>query len=80
MLLLAFEAGKLPLRQFANNGLQKRRNMYKALIIIGFLLISGCASNRMYYSPFDLDRDGTMDAICPGMEYDPKEHSHYGWR
>ena len=36
--------------------------------------------NLVFHSPYDLNRDGTMDAICPGMEYDPSEHSMYGWR
>jgi hypothetical protein len=34
----------------------------------------------MYYSPFDLNRDATLDAVCPGMEYDATKHSYYGWR
>lgn len=50
------------------------------LAVAAFALVAGCSSNRMYYSPYDLNRDGTMDAICPGMEYDPSEHSMYGWR
>ena len=54
--------------------------MRSALIVATLSLLAGCATDRMYYSPYDLDRDGTLDAICPGMEYDPREHSHYGWR
>ena len=54
--------------------------MRLTLIIAALVLLAGCSSNRMYYSPYDLNRDGTMDAICPGMEYDPGKHSHYGWR
>ena len=54
--------------------------MRTLLALAAFTLISGCASNQMYYSPYDLNRDGTLDAICPGMEYDPSERSMYGWR
>ena len=54
--------------------------MRTSLMLAAFVLLVGCSSNRMYYSPYDLNRDGTMDAICPGMQYDPSKHSHYGWR
>jgi len=50
------------------------------LLAAAVVMLSGCASNQMYYSPYDLNRDGTMDAICPGMDYDPSKHSSYGWR
>ena len=49
-------------------------------IVVSLIAIAGCATDTMYYSPYDLNRDGTMDAICPGMEYDPADHSMYGWR
>jgi hypothetical protein len=54
--------------------------MRLSLLAAAVVMLSGCASNQMYYSPYDLNRDGTMDAICPGMEYDPAQHSMYGWR
>lgn len=54
--------------------------MRTSLVLAAIVLLAGCSSNRMYYSPYDLNRDGTMDAICPGMQYDPSKHSHYGWR
>lgn len=54
--------------------------MRLTMILAGIVLIAGCSSNRMYYSPYDLDRDGTLDAECPGVEYDPTRHTHYGWR
>ncbi|MEP1469924.1 MAG: hypothetical protein ABJK25_03045 [Halieaceae bacterium] len=54
--------------------------MRLVLLASTFMIVTGCASNQMYYSPYDLNRDGTMDAICPGMEYDPSDRSMYGWR
>ena len=54
--------------------------MRSLVIIAGIVLLAGCSSNRMYYSPYDLDRDGTMDAMCPGMTYDTSKRSYYGWR
>ena len=54
--------------------------MRPLLIIAALATLAGCATDTMDYSPYDLNRDGTLDAICPGMEYDPSEHSHYGWR
>jgi hypothetical protein len=54
--------------------------MRSLLIIAALATLAGCATDTMYYSPYDLNRDGTLDAICPGMEYDPSKHSHYGWR
>jgi hypothetical protein len=54
--------------------------MRSIFIVVALVTLAGCSSNKMYYSPFDLNRDGTLDAVCPGMEYDATEHSHYGWR
>lgn len=54
----------------------------RALIMVaGLLLVSGCSSHGVvHYSPYDLDRDGVMDARCPGMEYDTSKNTLYGWR
>ena len=54
--------------------------MRSVILLATLVVLAGCSSNRMYYSPYDLNRDGTLDAVCPGMEYDPTRHSHYGWR
>ena len=54
--------------------------MRSLVIVAGIVLVTGCSSNQMYYSPYDLNRDGTMDAVCPGMTYDPSKRSFYGWR
>jgi len=53
--------------------------MYKTLIVAGIVLLAGCAS-RDYHSPYDLNRDGTLDARCPGVSYDTTRHTWYGWR
>ncbi len=55
--------------------------MRKCLLLVPFLLLAGCTSSGVvFYSPYDLDRDGVMDARCPGLEYDTSKHSWYGWR
>lgn len=54
--------------------------MRSILLISGLALLAGCSSNTMYYSPYDYDRDGTLDYECPGMEYDATKHTIYGWR
>lgn len=51
------------------------------LLTIPMAILAGCASGDMaFYSPYDLDRNGVMDARCPGMEYDVKDYTLYGWR
>lgn len=43
--------------------------------------LAGCSTEPMaHYSPYDLNRDGVMDAICPGMAYDINEYKHYSWK
>ncbi|MBT4520525.1 MAG: hypothetical protein HOC23_11010 [Halieaceae bacterium] len=50
-----------------------------AFVIMGFL--AGCTGGDIKnYSTYDVDRDGVMDFICPGMEYDPEDYHHYDWR
>ena len=52
-----------------------------SLIMLALVAVAGCSSQKIsHYSPYDLNRDGVMDARCPGMEYDPSEYRHYSWR
>ncbi len=54
------------------------RKIFLAAIVLS---ASGCSTHDVvHYSPYDLDRNGTMDARCPGMEYDTSENTLYGWR
>lgn len=51
------------------------------LILAAFLTLTACTTEPVaHYSPYDLNRDGVMDAVCPGMEYDPSQYLHYSWR
>ena len=51
------------------------------LIVMAMAILAGCASEPMaHYSPYDLNRDGVMDAVCPGMEYDTSKYCHYSWK
>lgn len=43
-------------------------------------LLAGCSTGQMHYSTYDVNRDGVMDFICPGMEYDTERGKHYSWR
>jgi len=55
--------------------------MRATLILLALVTLSGCAWEPVaHYSPYDLNRDGVMDAVCPGMEYDPSQYKHYSWR
>jgi hypothetical protein len=55
--------------------------MRAALILLALGTLAGCASEPIaHYSPYDLNRDGVMDAVCPGMEYDVHEYRHYSWK
>lgn len=50
-----------------------------ALTVMAFL--AGCSNHGVvHYSPYDLDRNGVLDARCPGMEYDTSDNTLYGWR
>ena len=53
--------------------------MIRVLTLAGIVLLAGCAS-REYYSPYDTNRDGTLDVRCPGLTYDTSRHTWYGWR
>ncbi len=55
----------------------------RVALMIGaaILAVSGCSSKDvMHYTTYDLDRDGVMDARCPGMTYDPSNNTLYSWR
>jgi hypothetical protein len=55
--------------------------MRVALILLALGTLAGCSWEKMaHYSPYDLNRDGVMDAVCPGMEYDTSEYRHYSWK
>ena len=55
--------------------------MRKLLAIPALALLAGCSTQGVvHHSPDDLDRDGVLDARCPGMEYDTSENTLYGWR
>jgi hypothetical protein len=48
--------------------------------LLTLLTLAGCAWEPVaHYSTYDLNRDGVMDAVCPGMEYDTEQYSHYSW-
>jgi hypothetical protein len=50
-----------------------------ALTVMAFL--AGCSTHGVvHYSPYDLDRNGVLDARCPGMEYDTSDNTLFGWR
>jgi hypothetical protein len=52
-----------------------------SLILLSLVALAGCSTQEIaHYSPYDLNRDGIMDARCPGMEYDTSEYRHYSWR
>ena len=55
--------------------------MRLTLILLATLTMTGCSVQPMaHYSPYDLNRDGVMDAVCPGMVYDTSKYRHYSWR
>lgn len=55
--------------------------MRATLLLLALGTLAGCAWEPIaHYSPYDLNRDGVMDAVCPGMEYDPSQYKHYSWR
>ncbi len=50
-------------------------------ISLALLTLAGCSTQPMaHYSPYDLNHDGVMDAVCPGMVYDTSKYRHYSWR
>ena len=55
--------------------------MRSILVISALALLAGCSTHGVvHHSPYDLDRDGVLDARCPGVEYDTSENTLYGWR
>lgn len=55
--------------------------MRAALMVVALTALAGCSWQKMaHYSPYDLNRDGVMDAVCPGMAYDINDYRHYSWR
>jgi hypothetical protein len=55
--------------------------MRVALVLLALGTLAGCSWEKMaHYSPYDLNRDGVMDAVCPGMDYDTSDYRHYSWR
>jgi hypothetical protein len=55
--------------------------MRYTLFALALITLAGCSSqNVVHYSPYDLNRDGVMDAKCPGMTYDTQRYRHYSWK
>ncbi|QFU74855.1 hypothetical protein EY643_03930 [Halioglobus maricola] len=55
--------------------------MRSLVIVVALAALAGCSTQGVvHHSPYDLDRDGTMDARCPGLEYDTSKNTLYGWR
>jgi len=51
------------------------------LVCLALLALTGCSWGHMaHHSPYDLNYDGTLDAVCPGTEYDTSEYHIYSWR
>ncbi|MEM1114412.1 MAG: hypothetical protein AAGI11_21040 [Pseudomonadota bacterium] len=51
------------------------------LTVSAFVVLGGCSMGDLqHYSTYDLDRDGVMDARCPGTEYDLEADRWYSWR
>jgi hypothetical protein len=50
-------------------------------MLLTLLTLAACSTEPMaHYSPYDLNRDGVMDEVCPGMVYDTSKYRHYSWR
>lgn len=55
--------------------------MRSVILVALVALLAGCSyGGVVHYSPYDLNRDGVIDARCPGMAYDTSKNSWYGWR
>lgn len=55
--------------------------MKRLYLLVAAITVAGCSSHGVvHYSPYDLDRDGVLDARCPGMQYDASKSTLYGWR
>jgi len=55
--------------------------MRTVLIALALVALAGCSWDRMaHYSPYDLNYDGVLDAVCPDTAYDTGDYHHYSWR
>lgn len=55
--------------------------MRPLFLIAAIALLAACSSQAVvHHSPYDLNRDGVLDARCPGLEYDTSENTLYEWR
>ncbi len=54
--------------------------MRMCLMLLSIALLAGCSRGIVFHSPYDVDRDGVMDARCPGLQYDTSKKTLYGWR
>jgi len=55
--------------------------MRKLLILTAIATLAGCSNHGVVrHSPYDLNRDGVMDARCPGLEYETKYYHRYSWK
>ena len=55
----------------------------RAVILAGIAMITlgGCSTGGIeHFSTYDIDRDGVMEARCPGMEYELDANRWYSWR
>jgi hypothetical protein len=55
--------------------------MRVTLLALALVTLGGCSWERMaHYSPYDLNYDGVLDAVCPDTTYDTDDYHHYSWR
>ena len=55
--------------------------MRVVLLSLALVALTGCSWNKMaHYSPYDLNYDGVLDAVCPSTQYDSGDYHHYSWR
>ena len=63
------------------SNLKEISRMRLAIIFATVVVLAGCSTARVaHYSPYDLNRDGVMDAVCPGMAYDTTKYRYYSWK
>ena len=59
----------------------EKRTMRVVLVGLALVTLVGCSMGRVaHHSPYDLNYDGTLDAFCPGTEYDTSDYHFYSWR